>query len=431
LIPKKNRKKHRKKHRKKTENVCFLKNFIKFEIRKTPKLDQIFEKIGSPDFKDQLNHGYGINKNIIYTLNSNFNKAVQETKEIAPLFKGSTPEKTCLNIWNFLKNKIKYVKDPDGYQFIKTPRRFLKEKTGDCKSFSLFSAGILKNIYPDAEVFLRYTAYGNLKIPSHVYTILKLNNFAYICDGVYNKPLKEKPYKHKEDYKMKIYTLSGFEDPINGKGRIRKAIKKATSSVKNVVKSAGGAVKNIGKGGAKTLALAPLRASFLALVKINLKNIARKLKEATEKDPQKIKNFWEKWGGNFDQLKQTIAEGSTKKMIGYVTDDDLYSVQHSTDEIGAVTAAAITTAAPIVLAVLGLIKSIIGDKREKELGDTSDLQKEAEKTTTTTDPDQVAEDKGAGAGAETTSTTFGMSTNTMLMIGAGAVALLLLMKKKK
>lgn len=394
-------------------------------------MDQIFEKIGSPEFKDHLNHSYGINRNIIHTLNSNFNRAVKETKEIAPLFKGSTPEKTCINIWNFLKNRIKYVKDPDGYQFIKTPNRFLNEKTGDCKSFSLFSAGILKNIYPNADVFLRYTGYGNLKIPSHVYTILKLNNFAYICDGVYNKALSEKPYKYKEDYQMKIYTLSGFEnETINGrkKGRLKSFIKKAGS----VVKSGASAVKNIGKGGAKTLALAPLRASFLGIVKINVKNIARKLKEAIEKDPQKVKNFWEKWGGSFDQLKQTVAEGSTKKMIGYVSNDDFDSPQHS-DDIGAVaTAGAITASAPIILAVLGLIKNIIGEKREKELADTSDIQREAEKSATSTDPDQVAEEKGAGTESGTESGTgTGMSTNTMLMIGAGAVALLLLMKKKK
>jgi hypothetical protein len=367
-------------------------------------LDQIFAEIGQPDFKDNLKYSYGINQNIIETINNSFNRSVKETKEIAPYFKGSTIKETCLNIYNFLRNKIQYKKDPDGYQFIKTPRRFLNDNKGDCKSYSLFAAGILKNLYPNNDVFLRYASYNNVKIPSHVYTIIKDQNFIYICDGVFNKALQQKPYKHKIDYKMKIYSLSGFDDPINGKGRIRKAIKKATTSVKNVVKAGGQAVKNVGKGGAKTLAL------------------------AAEKDPQKLKSFWEKWGGNYDQLIKTANEGSTKKMIGYVDpmeDSPLY-----TDvSVGAVSAAAIAAAAPIVVALIPLLKSIIGEKREKELADSKEIFDEAVKTAGETDPDKLT------AQTQTTEQAAGGSflekNKTLLLVGAGALALILIMKKKK
>ncbi len=391
-------------------------------------MDQIFAEIGQPDFKDNLKYSYGINQNIIETINNSFNRSVKETKEIAPYFKGSTIKETCLNIYNFLRNKIQYKKDPDGYQFIKTPRRFLNDNKGDCKSYSLFAAGILKNLYPNNDVFLRYASYNNVKIPSHVYTIIKDQNFIYICDGVFNKALQQKPYKHKIDYKMKIYSLSGFDDPINGKGRIRKAIKKATTSVKNVVKAGGQAVKNVGKGGAKTLALAPVRAAFLGLIAINLKNLARKIKEAAEKDPQKLKSFWEKWGGNYDQLIKTANEGSTKKMIGYVDpmeDSPLY-----TDvSVGAVSAAAIAAAAPIVVALIPLLKSIIGEKREKELADSKEIFDEAVKTAGETDPDKLT------AQTQTTEQAAGGSflekNKTLLLVGAGALALILIMKKKK
>ena len=390
-------------------------------------MDQIFAEIGQPDFKDNLKYSYGINQNIIETINNSFNRSVKETKKIAPYFKGSTIKETCLNIYNFLRNKIKYEKDPDGYQFIKTPRRFLNDNTGDCKSFSLFAAGILKNLYPNNDVFLRYASYNNVKIPSHVYTIIKDKNFIYICDGVYNKALQQKPYKHKIDYKMKIYSLSGFDDPINGKGRIRKAIKKATSSVKNVVKAGGQAVKNVGKGGAKTLALAPVRAAFLGLIKINLKNLARKIKEAAEKDPQRLKSFWEKWGGNYDQLIKTANEGSTKKMIGYV-DPMEDSPQYTDVSVGAVSAAAIAAAAPIVIALIPLLKSIIGEKRNKELGETDDLENEAKKTGGETDPDKLTEQTQTEQGADGS---FFEKNKTLLLVGAGALALILIMKKKK
>lgn len=389
-------------------------------------MDQIFAEIGQPDFKDNLKYSYGINQNIIETINNSFNRSVKETKKIAPYFKGSTIKETCLNIYNFLRNKIKYEKDPDGYQFIKTPRRFLNDNTGDCKSFSLFAAGILKNLYPNNDVFLRYASYNNVKIPSHVYTIIKDKNFIYICDGVYNKALQQKPYKHKIDYKMKIYSLSGFDDPINGKGRIRNAIKKATTSVRNVVKAGGQAVKNVGKGGAKTLALAPIRAAFLGLIAINLKNLARKIKEAAEKDPQRLKSFWEKWGGNYDQLIKTANEGSTKKMIGFV--DPMEDTPQYTDvSVGGVPEA-IIAAAPIVLAIIPILKAILGDKRNKELANTDDLENEAKKTGGETDPDKLTEQTQTEQGADGS---FFEKNKTLLLVGAGALALILIMKKKK
>lgn len=389
-------------------------------------MDQIFAEIGQPDFKDNLKYSYGINQNIIETINNSFNRSVKETKKIAPYFKGSSIKETCLNIYNFLRNKIKYEKDPDGYQFIKTPRRFLNDNTGDCKSFSLFAAGILKNLYPNNDVFLRYASYNNVKIPSHVYTIIKDKNFIYICDGVYNKALQQKPYKHKIDYKMKIYTLSGFDDPINGKGRIRNAIKTATTSVRNLVKAGGQAVQNVGKGGGKTLALAPVRAAFLGLIAINLKNLARKIKEAAEKDPQRLKSFWEKWGGNYDQLIKTANEGSTKKMIGYV-DPMEDSPQYTDVSVGGVPEA-IIAAAPIVLAIIPILKAILGDKRNKELADTDDLENEAKKTGGETDPDKLTEQTQTEQGANGS---FFEKNKTLLLVGAGALALILIMKKKK
>jgi hypothetical protein len=407
-------------------------------------LDQIFSKIGNPEFKDSLHFNYGINRDIIKTINSNFNKSVKETKQIAPYLKGSTPEETCNNIWNFLKKQIKYVKDPDGYQYIKTPKRFLKEKTGDCKSYSLFSAGILKNIYPKSEVFLRYSGYSDNKIPSHVYTILKLNNKSYICDGVYNKPLKEKQYKHKEDYKMKIYTLSGIdEENQNVEGWFKDLVKGAKKVVQNVGKGIEKTAKSVAKGvtnvvqkvtkGAKNIGLAPFRASFLGLVAINVKNLARKLKEANERDPAKLKSFWENWGGDYNQLTKTINSGSTKKMIGYISQDDYFN--SPTHEIGEpVTATAlVASAGPILIAVIKLLKQTLGEKREAELGDSTDLTTDASKTTTTTDPDVLTTQVNPTLVTNTTATATGskIDTKTMLLIGGGAVALYLLTKKKK
>lgn len=418
-------------------------------------MEQIFEKIGNPEFKDSLNYKFGINRDIIKTINKNFSKSVSETKQIAPYFKGKTPNETCINIWNFLKKQIQYVKDPDGYQLIKTPKRFLKEKTGDCKSYSLISAGILKNIYPQADVFLRYSSYNSNKIPSHVYTILNLNNKSYICDGVYNKPLSEKKYKHKEDYKMKIYTLSGYdENDPEIEGWFSDAVKSATKFVKkhatNVVKyvkdpakaikdlkaSVKSAIKDVTKG-AKNIALAPFRGAFLGLVAINVKNLARKMKEANERDPARIKQFWENWGGDYNQLTKTFNDGAKKKMIGYVPLDEYYNNPRHED-IGAEpvsTATLIATSAPVVIAVVKLLKEVLGQKREAELGESTQMVEDATKLspTTTTDPNVLTTqvDTSQLPNAQPTTTGSKIDTKTMLLIGGGAVALYLLTKKKK
>jgi hypothetical protein len=415
-------------------------------------LQEVFEKIGNPEFKDNLKFNFGINRDIIKTINGNFNKAVQETKKIAPYFKGKTPDQTCLNVWNFLKQKIKYVKDPDGYQFIKTPKRFLNEKTGDCKSYSLFAGGILKNLYPDAEVFLRYAGYSSINIPSHVYTIVKLNNKTYICDGVYKKPLEEKTYKHKEDYKMKIYTLSGTDENQNVEGwfsdavkSVTKAVKKTTSSVVQAVKDPAKAFKDAKKSitdvaksvvksvssGAKKVALAPVRGAFLGLLALNVKNLAKKVKLAIDTDPNKMKNFWENWGGDFNQLVETSRFGSTKKMIGYISQDEYYkSPQHNIGEPITLTAVAVkvATAGPIIVAILKNIKEIIGTKKEEELGKSDDIIADAMKNTSSTNPDEITTQ--IAPQTTTTATASGMNKNTMLLIGAGAVAVYLLTKKK-
>jgi hypothetical protein len=397
-------------------------------------MKDIFSNIGSPENKNYLNNFYGTNSDIIKAVNSALPSAVKETELIAPYFKGKTPKETALKIWSFLKSKVNYVKDTPGYQFVKLPRRFLDEKQGDCKSFSVFTAGILKNIYPKAEIFLRYASYTNINIPTHVYTIMFYNNEIIIIDAVYKYFNKEKQFKHKQDYKMKIYTLSGFEDEtINGrkKGRIKSAIKKAAGQVKKAagqvksgVKKATAAVK---KGGIKTVALAAPRAAFLGLLLVNLKGLASKILKADQTNPAKLKSFWEKLGGNYDQLIQAAKKGGNKKPIGYIPEDD--------EEIGSAAAVgtAIATASPIIVSILALLKQILPKKEYNESGETADLEEKANKEAVKTAAETGTE---TAAGEEATATATGeeknfFEKNKILVIGgAAALALFFIMKKK-
>jgi hypothetical protein len=67
---------------------------------------------------------------------ANTPKAIQQCKSIAPKFKGATEMDTCRNIFDFLKNDIKYVAD-GSHQKVKLPSALLRERVGDCKSYSL------------------------------------------------------------------------------------------------------------------------------------------------------------------------------------------------------------------------------------------------------------------------------------------------------
>lgn len=405
-------------------------------------MEHIFNNIGSPSGKKTLNNLAGINKDIIIAVNSSFIDAVKQTKKISSQFKGSTPLKTCENIWNFLKNNILYLKDPDGYQFIKQPRKFLNDRSGDCKSFSLFTASVLKNIYPKANIYLRYASYSTNNIPTHVYCIYQDENETIIIDAVYKAFNKQKEYKFKLDYKMKVYTLAGIEESetINGKGRLKAAIKTAAGAVKAAVtpqkqaqstapKKLKDKLKGLIKGavqGGKKVGFAPARAAFLGLLELNVKGLATKLSAAAKQDNSKVVEIWKKVGGDPSQLQKHVEKGSKRKSIG-----DLEEIEG----IGVVTAsaavAAIAAAAPIIVLFTDMLKKMKKTPEMEEGGDLNTLETEA--TTNLNAEGTSPEDARAAANTpdDTAAGSLGMDPKTLMLLGGAAIALVFLMKKKK
>ena len=157
------------------------------------------------DGKTTVNYINGWNSDIITVIHSNVPAATKQMREVAQTFNKGNEKETARAIWNFLKREIKYVKDPDGYQNIKLPGRFVATGSGDCKSYSLFTASILENL--GIPYSFRYTSYGLNPTPQHVYIV---TDSGIIIDGVWNKFNSEKAYTSKKDYKMKIQTLSGI-----------------------------------------------------------------------------------------------------------------------------------------------------------------------------------------------------------------------------
>lgn len=172
-----------------------------------------------PEYKDVINFKDGLNSDIIKVLEFNFKKAKEQTKEFAEEFRGRNLLSSCSNVWHYVKNNIPYVADSNEEQKIVLPARLVERANNgvgaDCKSMSLFCASIISNLYPDANVNFRYTAYKGGNTPTHVYCVVKTNNGEIICDAVWSKFNSEKKYTYKKDSSMKIATLSGINDNDN------------------------------------------------------------------------------------------------------------------------------------------------------------------------------------------------------------------------
>jgi hypothetical protein len=163
----------------------------------------------APAFKSSLITGDGYNSDIITTLNSQFSTAVTQCSEAR--FSGNNLREKGRAIYNYLRNTVKYKKDPEGRQLIQLPSRLINGTgKGDCKSLALAAAAFM---YCNGfrNVRLRYTSYKeNDSTPTHVYTVgTDENGRDIIIDAVYNRFNKEVPYKFKKDYKMEISVLSG------------------------------------------------------------------------------------------------------------------------------------------------------------------------------------------------------------------------------
>jgi len=176
------------------------------------------DTLPAPDWKNRVVARDGYNSDIIKTLNSQFPKAVEQCRGV--YFSGTTDIEKARAIYNYLRNGIKYKKDPKGRQLIQLPARMIVEATrdqkhgADCKSLSLAAAAFL-HCQGFKNVRLRYASYDITDpTPTHVYAVASsANGTDIIVDPVYKQFNAEAPYKYKKDYQMEISVLSGPPTP--------------------------------------------------------------------------------------------------------------------------------------------------------------------------------------------------------------------------
>lgn len=222
--------------------------------------------------------------------------AVAQTKDIAPKFKGGTDSETCKKIFDYLKTQVRY--DKDGFtQKIKFPSALMRERSGDCKSYALFTAAILKNLgIPFRWTYASYTP--GVKVPGHVYIT---TDSGCIIDAVWGKFNSEKKPFNKFYKSMNISYISGCEPAVGAIAlpKIGAGLKKAATTV-----TSGAAASAL-----KTASLAPGRNLFRVMVQNNLDGIASKLAKMNQ---AQILDLWKKVGGEPGKIAADIRKGSAK-----------------------------------------------------------------------------------------------------------------------
>jgi LPXTG-motif cell wall-anchored protein len=125
------------------------------------------------------------------------------------------------------------------------------------------------------------------------------------------------------------------------------AIQKLPPAIKKAVDTGG----KIAQVGAK-ISFAVVRGSFLAILRVNFLHVAENMEKAIRKDRNKVKNWWQDFGGDFDELLRITNLGIKAGEQGKAQ-----ALTGSYLGVDPVTGAA-TTATPASASFLSLLKSI-------------------------------------------------------------------------
>lgn len=309
---------------------------------------------------------------------------------------GANLQKDAEITGKWIRSNIQYVQDSFENQNIQFPSAILKTKKADCKSLSLLYLAIMQNAGYNGG--FRFASYRPNKRFTHVYNYFVDNKGNKLTFDACIPNLKESTrYTNIKD--MKVNYLAGApimvddsnttitrpvkrkildgvlgyqyqdtgefisEPEFIGRKKLRDRINNAW---KNIKKKAG----NVGKKawqGFKKVNLAAPRIAFLGIVKVNARGFASKLKRLLDKSPDKVKELWERFGGDYTKLFDAIKAGANKKPlfgtkggkkrgkrgingIEYIEEPNYVGLDPAT------LTAAIASATPIIVALVKVLK---------------------------------------------------------------------------
>ena len=285
----------------------------------------------------------------------------------------------------YIRQNIKYKIDPFTDQNIQLPSALLRDKVGDCKSFSMLFLAIMEAAGYNGG--FRFAAYRNNNF-THVYNyFLDNQNNVFTFDACIKGLKENQSYTKIKD--MRINYIAGAPVMINEINKRKRNMNRVPvsklmlddryASISGVGKKKRPFFKKLGdkikKGVAlvKTVALAPARGPFLVLVSFNVFGMASKFTRAIAKNKAKVSEFWTKLGGDDDKLFKAIATGAAKKpfLVTKKKGVNGFEDYNYLGEAVSITAA-LTTAAGLVAAASKLFKSL-GIKKEKGEQDEDEL----------------------------------------------------------
>ena len=366
---------------------------------------------------------------------------------IADQFAGRNAEAIARNVYDYLKTNTHYKIEPDSQQTLRSPSAIIalgaNPRVGlDCKSYSLFIAGILSAWQRKGMKInwcYRFASYKLLdKLPHHVFVCLNPNTDHEIwVDPVLPTFNNRKQFTFKIDKKpMALVAVAGIGKVKRTRAEKVERRKQLKSKIKDKLKKAGKVVLKFNP------ATATARNAFLVLVKINALKLGSKLYQAQQKDAAKLKKFWESIGGNYRTLSIAIGQGAKQKP--------------QLSGIGVVAVASASAAAlPIILKVtdylkkLGIttddlkkytgkaVKQIIDKKLDAKADEIAATEEgEAPVNQSAADDMNIPKEAEQALDSETGSEETGgdeigaISTNTILIGGAALAAAYLLTRKK-
>lgn len=162
-------------------------------------------------------------KDIIAAIKKMHTKHAADYDRISYLFVKGSPEATCRSLFNFLKQNITYHIEPVSKQSVKSPAAIVYQSYGDCKHYSLFTAGILDSInrlglqkIPYAYRFASYDLFDSE--PKHVFVVAYPGTSNELWIDPVLKSFNERLHPtHTIDKKFKAMALSEISGvQING-----------------------------------------------------------------------------------------------------------------------------------------------------------------------------------------------------------------------
>lgn len=356
---------------------------------------------------------------IIQGILVNHDRYKAEYDKIANFFKGTNNYETGHNIWQFLKDNVRYRVEPDSRQMLKSPAAIIAPGTSsDCKNYSLFTGGILDALNRQGQRIpwvYRFSSYRLLdRVPQHVFVVMYPGTNKEIwIDAVLPHYNQHKQYYYKVDKKvrnMSLIALAGI-DELAGIGKKGDKRRKFFQKLKADIKKAGKFVVKISAAGPRNAAL--------EMIKLNFRSIATNLSKKIESEPSKVKQFWESIGGNYNALVKATEKGAKHKRLGYVEDVSAIGVLDPATQAALISAgSAVLIAMVAKLGIKGKPEDDLSkSKQEADAAVLSDIEKEANGQETATGSSIL---KSAGG-----------NLKTIAIVGGAALVGYMLLKKKK